>query len=98
MKKLNLILLLCAVTVFSFGQLKVLNDGKVAIGGTNISNSRVQVNVTEGENTGFKIYDTTWSESKFKINTSEFHTYLSGWAYYPNLFMAFTSVLPMDSK
>jgi len=30
MKKLNLILLLCAVTVFSFGQLKVLNDGKYA--------------------------------------------------------------------
>ncbi|MCE5175869.1 MAG: tail fiber domain-containing protein [Bacteroidales bacterium] len=90
MKKLNLILLLCAVTVFSFGQLKVLNDGKVAIGGTNISNSRVQINVTEGENTGFKIYDTTWSESKFKINTSELYTYLSGWAYYPNLSMAFT--------
>ncbi|MFA7044424.1 MAG: hypothetical protein WC186_08765 [Bacteroidales bacterium] len=40
-----------------------------------------------------------YKTSKFMIKwTCEFHTYLSGWAYYPNLFMAFTSVLPMDSK
>lgn len=76
---------------FVFWTIKSNNRRKVAIGGTNISNSRVQVNISEGENTGFKIYDTTWSESKFKITTDEFHTYLSGWSYYPNLAMAFTA-------
>ena len=70
--------------------MKVLNDGKVAVGGTHISNSKVQVNITEGDNNGFKIYDTGWNESKFKITTDEFNTYLSGWAYYPQHFMAFT--------
>jgi 6-phosphogluconolactonase/glucosamine-6-phosphate isomerase/deaminase len=33
MKKLNLILLLCAVSGISFGQLKVIQNGNVGIGG-----------------------------------------------------------------
>lgn len=85
MKRIILISIFCALcgtTVFA--QLKVFNNGNVAIGGNNISNSKVQVNIEEGENNGFKVYDKTWGESKFKVNTDESHTYLSGWAHYPN--------------
>lgn len=35
MKKLNLILLLCAVSGISFGQLKVIQNGNVGIGVSN---------------------------------------------------------------
>lgn len=91
MKRIILISIFCALcgtTVFA--QLKVFNNGNVAIGGNNISNSKVQVNIEEGENNGFKVYDKTWGESKFKVNTDESHTYLSGWAHYPNHSMSFT--------
>lgn len=77
----------------TFAQLKVFDNGNVAIGGDNIANSNVQCNILEGENNGFRIYDKTWNEIKFNINTSEFHTYLSGWnpMQYPMLTVAFTS-------
>lgn len=99
--KTKIIVSFIAATLWSagaFAQLKVFGDGKVAIGGVVITDSRVQVNIEQGDQSGFQIKDSPWNEVKFKVTTDEFNSYLSGWAHYPKLSMLLRQMQDLISE
>ena len=77
MKKLVLIQVFCVLCITgTYAQLTMLN-GKVALRGTNPTLGDVQLNIRDGNNNGFCIYDTQWSQNRLKVTGDDYTSMLT---------------------